>query len=347
MIVLIPAYEPDEKLLALVRQLKQECSYHILLVDDGSGRKYAPVFQDAEDLGCEVLRLFPNQGKGAALKSGFRHIAGMKDTDHEGVVCADCDGQHTVQDIMRTATQIGAAGNAIILGSRKFIGKVPIKSLFGNRFTTLTFFLSSGIFLSDTQTGLRGYPMNMLPWLPGINGNHYEYELNILLDAKKAGFLLKEIPIDTVYLENNKSSHFRPVVDSVRIYLPLIKFGISSLSAALIDFLALILLEYFTGNLLFSVIAARASSSVFNFTANKICVFDREAGHGTARSAVRYFSLVLFILACNYGLMFFFTHILSLGLVPAKLITETLLFAVSYKLQKSFVFAGRRKKLAI
>jgi putative flippase GtrA len=347
MYILIPAYQPDEKLINLIHQLNEKCDYKIVIVDDGSGKKYAHIFMEAENLGCTVISYFPNMGKGVALKTGFLYIndlaSGERVGEPDGVVCADCDGQHRVSDIIRIAEKTGQSKNTIVLGSRKFIGKVPVKSLLGNRLTSLTFFLATGIRISDTQTGLRGYSMDMLPWLSALKGSHYEYELNILLEAKKSNLTLREIEIDTIYLENNKSSHFRPFVDSVRIYLPLIKFGISSLTAGLIDFLALLILQQFTGNLLFSVVTARVCSSIINFTANRFYVFDNQPNHTTGRSAVRYFSLVLFILGCNYGLMYFFTSVLNINLVLAKIMTETMLFVVSYQMQKLFVFSHKEK----
>jgi len=342
MIVLIPAYQPDENLIELILQLTHKCTCRIIVVDDGSGKKYRRIFQSAENLGCTVITYYPNMGKGSALKAGFQYVLRNPEFS-EDVVCADCDGQHSVNDILRVAGEMQSSDSSIILGSRKFKGKVPFKSLLGNRFTCLSFFLSTGIRISDTQTGLRGYPAKMLPWLITLKGNHYEYELNVLLEASKAGYSLREIPIETIYMGNNESSHFRPVVDSVRIYWPLIKFSMSSLTAAGLDFLALLILDNITGNLLFSVVTARVFSSLFNFAANRTLVFNNPQSSGTGKAAVRYFALVLFILACNYSLMYLFIEVLKINLVLAKLLTEALLFTLSYQAQRVFVFSSKKR----
>ena len=342
MTVLIPAYEPDEKLLQLVKEIREKSSYNIVVVNDGSGEEYFDIFIKAKNLGCKVLSYLRNKVKGYALKVGFRYI--MENGEKDGVVCADCDGQHTVNDIIKVAEQVMQNNDCIILGSRKFVSKVPLKNLFGNIFTKISFFLTTGISIKDTQTGLRGYKPYMLESLCDIKGNRYEYELNILLETPKNGYGLYEVMIDTIYIDNNKSSHFRPVFDSARIYLPLIKFGLSSLSSAIIDFALLFVFYNFTASLLFSVVSARVCSSIFNYIANKNLVFAKTQNDNLLVSAVKYFSLVLFILSCNYGLMFLFTNVLSLPLIAAKLITEFTLFFASYIIQKKIIFSENPRK---
>ena len=206
MIILIPAYEPDEKLVDLVTSLR--CSGQtIVVVDDGSGTEYRPVFHRARSLGCDVIGHLPNRGKGDALKRGFRHIAAVY--PGQDVVCADCDGQHTLPDIARVADAVGEHRAGIVLGSRQFAGDVPLRSRFGNDVTRMVFRVATGRRLQDTQTGLRGYPAWMLGWLQTIEGERFEYELEVLLAARRAGVELHEVSIATIYLEENASSHFR------------------------------------------------------------------------------------------------------------------------------------------
>jgi putative flippase GtrA len=168
--------------------------------------------------------------------------------------------------------------------------------------------------------------------------------LETLLEAGKEGFSITEEPIQTIYLEQNKSSHFHPIKDSVRIYLPLIKFSLSSLTAALIDFMLLLMLHSITDSLLFSVITARTVSSAINFLANKNLVFEKGKEFKLLPSAVKYFALAAFMLFFNYGLIFLFTNLLVMPLIPAKLITELLLFSISYKIQKGIIFSTYKTK---
>jgi len=212
MIILIPAYEPDHKLIALLRSITEaQPSVEVVLVDDGSGPDHASLFLRASELGGLVLTHPVNRGKGAALRTGFAWIAGHR--PGQVVVCADCDGQHTATDILKvgdaTTASIAVGRPSIVLGARHFTGRVPFRSRFGNEVTRGFFALATGIRLRDTQTGLRGYPASMLDWLGTIEGDRFEYELNTLLQAKPGGHPIVEVPIATIYLDENASSHFR------------------------------------------------------------------------------------------------------------------------------------------
>ncbi len=338
MTILIPAYEPDGRLLRLVRELLDCCAHPILLVDDGSGPRYAHVFQAAELMGCHVLRHECNRGKGEALKTGFLHLIGHG--EDEGVVCADCDGQHAVADICRVAQETLRRTDTVILGSRSFTGRIPLKSRFGNTLTRLVFQASAGYRIQDTQTGLRGYPTAMMPWLCEIAGDRFEYEQNLLLAIRPAGWKIREIPIRTIYDPENHSTHFRPIVDSIKVYLPFLKFSASSLVSFGLDFLLLMILSATSGNLLLSVVLARVFSSVFNYACNHRLVFTRKA-NGPARSAPRYFVLATVMLGLNYLLLRLMTAP-GIPLAVAKLVTEGLLFVLSYQAQKHLVF-GKAK----
>jgi glycosyltransferase involved in cell wall biosynthesis len=92
MTVLIPSFEPTDKLTILISDIRKLCGFPILIVDDGSGETFAPIFKKAEEAGCTVLRHAKNTGKGEALKTGFRYLLSLP--INEGVVCADSDGQH-------------------------------------------------------------------------------------------------------------------------------------------------------------------------------------------------------------------------------------------------------------
>lgn len=336
MILVIPAYEPSEKLLLLLREMKDADNCHILLVDDGSGSTFDPIFRTAEKMGCTVLRYERNRGKGYALRYAFTYI--RENLPKDIVVCADCDGQHVPKDIFRVAEKTMKSDNRLVLGSRKFIPPVPFRSLFGNKMTCFFFHLATGLRINDTQTGLRGIPYDLLPWLCTVKGNRFEYELNVLLEARSAGYQISEIPIATLYIEGNKSSHFRPIIDSARIYFPLIKFSLSSFIGFLIDFIFLFVFMKITDNLLFSVVGARTISSLTNFLINRIFVFDHKAKISLWRAAIRYYSLAIFILFCNYGILYFLTTELGLVLFWAKIITETTLFFLSFNIQKIYVF---------
>lgn len=219
MIVLIPSYQPDERLVALVQDLCAAApDADVLVVDDGSGPAYEGVFAEAGAAGAHVESHPRNRGKGAALRTGFAWI--QEHREGLDVVCADSDGQHTPGDILRVAAAIRPG--AMVLGGRRFTGAVPLRSRVGNTLIRWAFRWGTGQRVHDTQTGLRGYPAELLGWLRTVPGDRFEYEFNLLLGAPDAGVAIDEVEIATIYLDDNASSHFRPVVDSVLIYAPLL-----------------------------------------------------------------------------------------------------------------------------
>ncbi|GIH08223.1 sugar translocase [Rhizocola hellebori] len=340
MIVLIPAYEPDRRLVELVGRLKH---YRVVVVDDGSGPAYAALFARALRLGAELITLDRNQGKGNALKAGFAHAL----ANHPGhdVVCADSDGQHRPEDIDAVADRLATTGADIVLGARRFTGEVPARSRFGNTLTRRAFALATGRPLIDTQTGLRGHPARTLAWLGSIAGDRFEYELRVLLRAAREARRIEEVEIATIYLEHNASSHFRPIRDSARIYGPLLSFAASSLIGFTIDAIVLLVLAGLTGNLALSAVGARLISASANYAMNYAWIFPVGAPRthrrsGPMRSAWRYAVLAAVMLGANIVLLQSLSALTG-SVVVAKLGTELLLFSAGYLVQRHLVFADR------
>ncbi|VXC08520.1 Glycosyltransferase [Arthrobacter sp. 9AX] len=344
MIILIPAYEPDQQLPALIRNIRDaEPWVPILVVDDGSGPQYRDVFDGVRALGCHVISYGVNRGKGSALKTGFGFIA--DNFPGHDVVCADSDGQHTVVDILRVAVALreneaGQNWATMVLGSRAFTGNVPARSRLGNSATRALFTLATGERIPDTQTGLRGYPAAMIPWLKSVRGDRYEYELNLLLEARNAGYSIRSIEIATVYLDHNSGSHFRPVADSVRIYAPLLKFLASSFTAFLLDTVLFVVLTLVIDSLLLAVLGARAVSSAVNFLVNRNVVFEHGRDKPAGATGLRYFSLAAVLLAANFGLIWLL-EAAGLAALPAKILAEVILLAGSFTIQQRWLFASK------
>ena len=226
MVVLLPVYEPGHHLPTLMTELREaapECRF--VIVDDGSGPAAARVLRQAGNLGGTVLRHPGNRGKGVALKTGFGYAA----EQHPGldVICADADGQHGVADIVRVADRVRTTGHTV-LGVRRFAGDVPLRSKVGNAVTQALFRAATGRGVRDTQTGLRAYPAALLEWLRTVPGERFEYEMNVLLLAARAGHRIEEVEITTTYLDGNASSHFSALSDSARIYWPLLRAAVRS-----------------------------------------------------------------------------------------------------------------------
>ena len=341
MIVVIPAYQPDEKLLRTVEELRAHTDYAIVVVDDGSTPDRQPVFAGL-DPDVTVLRHDVNRGKGRALKTAFAYIQ-EHFPQNEGIVTVDADGQHLVPDIVRVSEAWAAHPEALVLGSRRFTGNVPFKSRAGNAITRKVFHVSTGVKVFDTQTGLRAFSVSRIPMMLEMHGDRYEYEINVLLYATRHHVPILEVWIETVYIEDNASSHFHPVRDAWRIYKMILLFVASSLAAALLDYVLVLtlpqLLEPFIPTpLLVSTAIARVVSSLCNYFLNGKLVF----GDCSKDSILRYYLLVAGIYAVNYGLLTILSVLLPLPLWLAKLLVELVLYPVSFYLQRRFVFAAHR-----
>ena len=174
--VVIPAYEPDEKLLGLLGELKKEGIAPVIVVDDGSGPKYRKLFDRAEkEFGAKVLRHAVNLGKGRALKTAFNECL-QSGGEIIGCVTADSDGQHTAASIRKCMEAMREHPLALVLGCRNFDQKdVPARSAFGNKLTRLVLQYLAGVSVSDSQTGLRGIPRGLMARLMNVSGERFEF----------------------------------------------------------------------------------------------------------------------------------------------------------------------------
>ena len=335
-IALIPAYQPSVQMLRLISEL---CSrdFDVIVVDDGSGSDYEYIFHIAS-LSARVLRHNSNRGKGEALKTGMTYIK-SRFTSPYAVVTADADGQHLIGDIVRVCDEALQYRGSLVLGSRRFDKDVPLKSKLGNSITRVVFKLSSGMSVYDTQTGLRAFSDKLIDRLLKIDGSRFEYEMNVLMELSREKTELREVTIETVYMNKNAASHFNPIKDSYRIYREILKFSASSLLSFLLDYGLFCLLSALTGAVLLPNVIARICSSILNFTLNKKIVF--RSKEKLLFEAVKYFSLVIVILIANSLVL---RALISFGIntFAAKIITELTMFSLSFAMQHSFVFKKRR-----
>lgn len=335
MYVLIPAYQPDTRLPRLILELhRADPSTKIVVVDDGSGQKFRDIFEAAATAGAHVISYENNRGKGYALREGFIWVRNVAGDSQECVVTADADGQHTLNDIFRVGRTCTDTGTSV-LGVREFIGHVPARSRIGNTVTSALFWLATGWKLKDTQTGLRAFPVALLPALLKVQGDRYEYELRVLLHLAKFRETVTQISIETIYEAGNPTSHFRPLQDSARIWAPLLKFAASSGVATVIDYVLVLILNSLTGALFFPVVAARLVSASVNFAMNRR-VFEATKVP-LHRSALRYAALAVAVVAGSYTMLAVLTGI-GMPLWLAKIIADASMYLVSYSAQSRYVF---------
>ncbi len=358
--VVLPSLDPDEKLIRVVDGLLKQGFTDIILVNDGSKAENLHYFTDLAAAHPEIHLLHHevNKGKGAALKNAFRYFLENRPQGY-GVVTVDGDDQHHPEDTLRCCEQMVKSGN-IVLGCRDFNqADVPARSSFGNKTTSLIFKIFVGMTISDTQTGLRAIPKEQLKVLTEIAGERFEYETNMLLAMKDFGLAFDEVKIRTVYIEENKSSHFRVIHDSWRIYKLILKhffrYTLSSITSAVVDTAAYALLSKLFSGIVkaFALTAvagvgARVISSLLNFYMNKKLVFQTNVS--TGKAMLRYYALALPQMAAQVLLTQGVYSLLNIADSATGLrtliyaVVMTVLYFASYVIQQRWVFAPEKNK---
>ena len=358
--IILPSLDPDEKLPGVIEGLLEVGFRDILLINDGSKPENLHYFTEAAAAHPEVTLLHHavNRGKGAALKTAINYFL-VHRPEGMGVVTVDGDGQHHKLDILACAKAMKESGE-LILGCRDFDHPdVPFRSRFGNKTTCGIFKLFVGMTVSDTQTGLRAIPRKDLPTMLAIEGDRFEYETNMLLKLKQKSMPFQEVKIRTVYIEENKTSHFRVIRDSWRIYKLILahffRYTLVSISSAVIDEGCYIAFTGLLGGTLTGLAltasataAARLISSLFNFFMNKKVVF--QSGVRTGIALLRYYALALPMLAAQALLTHGVYALLGISedatgaraLIYA--VVMTVLYFVSYMIQQRWVFAKKEEK---
>lgn len=346
--VIIPSLNPDDKLVDLVKRFVESDFVHqnIIVVNDGSSAEYDSFFQATKDMGVTLLTHTVNQGKGQALKTAFSYLL---DTYKQNisVVCADADGQHAVADVIACIEKVHP--NTLVLGCRQFDDKdIPLRSRFGNKLTRTTFRVLCGVGVSDTQTGLRAMDSDLMRQMLLIDGKRFEYEMNMLIETKDLGIKIVEVPIKTIYIEDNKTSHFNPLKDSLRIYKVFAKFMLSSALGFFVDItlfaVAVWLLDKYMLPLYSIIIAnvgARIISSLTNYLVNKYIVFRGKAKNedtGGKYTALKYFSLCVVQISISTVLVWVISTLLPLDKSFVKIVVDAILFVISFQIQREWVF---------
>ncbi len=356
--VVLPSLNPSESFDRVVDGVLAAGFRHLLIVDDGSRPENKAHFERAAAYPeCTVLTHEVNRGKGAALKTAFAYLADNCPEAY-GAVTIDGDGQHLTGDIVRCAAALGDP-NTLVMGCRDFSAPgIPARSRSGNRITSTVFRLLCGIRLSDTQTGLRGIPAALFPRLLTVRGGRFEYETNMLLELSRRGVKLLEVPIETVYEDDNSESHFRPVRDSLRIYRFVILYAISSFSGSLADllvfYIARRLLEagpVADGNMtavravLIATVIARAVSSFLNFNLNNKMVFNGRGDYG--KMLLRYYCLAVPVMLASAGLVALLSGLAGTGAsvltTCIKFVVDVCLFFLSFRIQQTWVFREEKE----
>lgn len=349
--VIIPALNPTSILVNLVRELLECGIPQVIVVNDGSNSSFNDIFHEVEQLEhCTVLVHKINRGKGRALKTAFSYFI-KHYTYLDGVVTADADGQHTVKDICRICEKLSLEQDSLILGVRNFKeDNVPRRSYMGNLMASRIFQLLYGSYLNDTQTGLRGISANQLAWMIEINGERYDYEINMLIKARLHNLGFSTVPIKTLYFDNNSGSHYNTVKDSVHIFLRLISGLIQYFGSTIVSgFFDLLVFSLLNGvvfaalatpmRIFASTVIARVLSSISNYLMNRRLIFSDTGKF--AISAIYYYILSVFLMMTSFGLVYAVSMFWKINEAFIKLIVDSALGFVSYQVQLRWVFRSK------
>jgi len=357
--IIVPSYNPDDKLEEVVKGLVEGGFEDIVVINDGSKEECLSHFEAVKQYKEVTLLVHEvNKGKGRAMKTAFNYVLQNR-PESIGVITVDGDNQHKVKDIRYMAEQMEKDPDFVYIGCRSFKDKkIPWRSRFGNNTTSNIFTYVLRIPISDTQTGLRGTPVKYLPDLIETRGERYEFETEMFFTLKEKNIPYKETTIETVYIEENETSHFHPIRDSWKIYKLILAYGFKKLfsffkfmASSFVSFLTdwgvySILLLLLTDRLedkitlAIAVVSGKIVSSVLNFFLNRKVVFKSKSGMGG--TLVRYYILWACQTACSYGLIFLLGKLFPEGSVVVKIflkpLVDIILFILSYQIQKRWVF---------
>ncbi len=338
-VILIPCYNPDEEIMdTFIKELGKKYQ-NIVFIDDGCSKEHEAYFKKLEKK-YPVIKHYKNYGKGRGIKNGLNYILNNY-PDCKSIITADCDGQHSIQDITKVYKETLENQNSLVLGTRNFDDEnVPFKSRYGNKITRNVFKIFVGLSISDTQTGLRGMSRNVAEAMLSISGERYEYETNVLIACKTEDIPIVEVPIETIYIEENRTSHFNPIKDSIMIYKLFIKYIIVALSSFFIDILlfSLFLIAYdkigLTHPIITSTITARILSSIYNYFINAKLVFKKM----NKLSIIKYFLLVFIQMWVSAFAVAGICKVIPVNPVALKIVVDTFIFVFNFIIQREFIF---------
>lgn len=342
--VLIPAYNPDKKLITLIESLTSSLIEKIIVVNDGSLKCCDILFDNIKQHDhVTLLTHKKNLGKGAALRTGLKYIH-KHYPELVGVVTADADGQHIPKDIIKIGNSLITHPENLILGARDFSHKIPLRSKIGNLITEKLFKIVVGQKISDTQSGLRGIPFDLIPELLKIKSNGYEFELDMLLKCKYTQRFITEEKIETKYIDANKSSHFNPVFDSLKIYFELFRFMLLSIATAIVDYSVFFILNAFGFHIYVCQIFARVVSVIFSYPLVRKVVFMSKKQHRIAFP--KYVGLVITSGVISYILIKVCIANFGLNVIEAKMLAELMTYIFNFLVQRDIIFVHKviRKK---
>lgn len=343
-IILIPSYKPNKEIMTEFMQELTKKFKNIVVVNDGSGVEFDDFFKSLENFNLKILKHDVNRGKGRAIKTGFDYIL-KNEHNFFGTITVDCDGQHTVEDIVKCANELKKYPNNLIVGCRDFSEKqIPLRSRFGNKLTRAIFKAFIGLSITDTQSGLRAFGPKIMAQFLKTEGERYEYETNMLIDCKTYDINISEVKIKTVYINKNETSHFNPIVDSLRVYKLFGKYILAAVSSFAVDMILYMLffnilpIEDRDSKIMIATILARILSSIYNFAVNSKMVFRKFS----KSSMVKYLILAIIQMFMSGKCVTLIAKYIHINTTLVKIPVDTVIFIVNFIIQREWVFKNKK-----
>jgi len=336
---LVPAFNPGEVVIDVVKKTLSEVD-HVILVNDGSDARNTEILNQLDKSSADISLLSHrgNFGKGFAIQSGL-NLALQMGFDH--VIMLDSDGQHDPAEIQLFKDKLAERDCSFIIGTRTQINKMPLKSKIGNISMSWAFKLITGKKLIDTQSGYRLLSRSFIKtFLASCKPGRYETEMKMLFLAAKTCDSLEQVAIKTIYIDDNRNSKFKPVQDSVRVLSSFMLFAGVGVLSFLLDYGLFLVLTLWGGSYFLDAhIISRIVSSSFNYLANKRYVFNNQSS--VASTAFKYLLTALASLLLSSALLYLFVDNWQWSPVWAKPSAELLTFCINFFILKNFVFAEK------
>lgn len=322
-IALIPAYEPDEKLPKIVNELKEN-NFTVIVINDGSDIRYDNFFNMCD---AKIISYPSNRGKGFALKKGIEYV--KNNYENYVIVTVDSDGQHRIEDIKNICEYAKENKDVLVIGKRIRNENMPLKSRIGNSITQYVLNLATDENIYDTQSGLRAFSEELVDYMLEIKGHRFEYEMNVLLNLKEKNIKYKEIEIKTIYIDNNKKSHFKTINDSIRIYNQILQFKARSVIPFLIDLLIFAAIIISINKLVLVNIISKICSTITYYILNKEKIFKNKL---TIKSILIQIAIIILYILLSTTMIFVVSKLINL--YTSKVIVEILMVILFHETKK-------------
>ena len=357
-VIVIPALNPPTSFPSYIEALKEEGFSRIVVVNDGSRTDKLPVFYKVKRAGAIVIDHAQNMGQGAAMRTGFRYYMEHFQGQSDGVITLNADRQLPASDAAKIASSLHneqAMGSfALVVGTRNLLGKnVTDYDYNMGGVMKLLYHMLMGVRLNDPLSGVFGIPDLRVPHCLEVGGDGYAYVTSMTMSFEKIGFL--QVPVSYANYEDDAAPAFRKIADTIWILFTIFKkfifYSVTSLGASILD---VILFGIFTsvtfrGNpmaIIYSTICARVISASVNYLLTKHFVFHfkSDSAQETTRSAGAFFLLSAMQCICSALVVSTMKLLLGGNAVGIKVLVDTTLFFVSYKIQHKYIFKDDKKK---